>query len=51
MQFTRVPVLELPRDGSMPQHTLTLRRDYTSDSDTQIPSTVLVKPSDEESNL
>jgi len=48
MQFTRVPALGPP---SVPRHVLMIRRDSTSDSDTQIPSTVFIKPSDEKRSL
>jgi hypothetical protein len=51
MQFTRVPALGPPRDGSVTRHVLTIRHDSTSDFDAQTPSTVYMKPSDEESNL
>ena len=50
-QFARVPALGSLRDGGEPGHMLTIRRDYTSDSEAQIPSTVLMKPSDEEMDL
>jgi hypothetical protein len=46
IQFTRVPAVGPPRDGSLPLHgMLTIRRDSTHDSTndpvTQIPSTNL----------
>jgi len=49
MQFTSVPAPGSPTDGGVPEHVLTIRRDYTSDS--QTPSTVYMKPSDEERSL
>jgi hypothetical protein len=51
MYVTRVPALGSPTDGGVPEHVLTIRRDYTSDSETQTPPTVYVKSSDEVRNL
>jgi hypothetical protein len=51
MYATRVPALGSPTDGDVPEHVLTIRRDHTSDSETQTPSTVFVKPPDEQRNL
>ena len=44
MQFARDPALVLP---SKPQHVYMIDREYVSDSDTQVPSTVFMKISDE----
>jgi len=40
-----------PRDCSTPRHVFTIHREYASDSDTQVPSTVFMKTSDEEKSL
>ena len=48
MQFTRDPGLVPP---SIPQHVYRIGREYVSDSDTQVPSTVFMNISDEEKNL
>ena len=52
MYAARVPALGSPADDiddGVPEHVLTIRRDYTNDSETETPSTV--KPSDEQRNL
>ncbi|KAH9058116.1 hypothetical protein EDB87DRAFT_952879 [Lactarius vividus] len=51
MQFTSGPALGPPRAGGMPRHVYTIRREYASDSDTQVPSTMFMKTSDEEKSL
>ncbi|KAN0129146.1 hypothetical protein V8E53_013017 [Lactarius tabidus] len=51
LQFARVPGLGPPRASGTPRHVVTIHREYTSDFVTQIPSTVLMKSSDEESSL
>ena len=51
MQFTSGPALGTPRAGNVPRHVYTIRRDYASDSDTQVPSTMFIKTSDEEKSL
>jgi hypothetical protein len=51
LQFERVPALGPARASSTPRHVVTIHREYTSDFVTQIPSTVLMKSSDEESSL
>ncbi|KAF8266937.1 hypothetical protein EI94DRAFT_1802332 [Lactarius quietus] len=50
MQFTSGPALGPTRAG-MPRHVYTIRREYASDSDTQVPSTMFIKTSDEEKSL
>ena len=49
MYAARVPTLGSPLDDGEPEHVLTIRRDYTNDSETETPSTV--KLSDEQTNL
>ena len=51
MQFKRGPTLGPPRAGSMTQHVVTIQREYTSDYDTETPSSAFMKTSDEEKNL
>ena len=51
MRYTRGPALGPPRAGSMPRQVVMIQREYTSDFDTQIPSTVFMESSDEEKSL
>ena len=51
MQFTRGPALGPLRAGSMPRQVVMIQREYTSDFDAQIPSTVFMESSDEEKSL
>ena len=51
MQFTSGPALGPPRAAGMPRHVYTIHREYASDSDTQVPSTMFMKTSDEEKSL
>ena len=54
MQFTSGPGLGPTRAGGVPRHVYTIRREYASDSDTQVPSTpstMFIKTSDEEKSL
>ena len=48
MQFASGPA---PVPPSMPQHVYKIGREYVSDSDTQVPSMVFMKISDEEKSL
>ena len=48
IQFTSDPALVPP---SIPQHVYKIGREYVSDSDTQVPSTVFMKVSSEEKSL
>ena len=49
MYVTRVPTIGSPTDGGVPEHVLTIRRGYMSDSETRTLSTV--RPSNEQRNL
>ena len=51
VQSTRSPALVPPRDDNMPRQLVTIQRKHTSDFDTPISSTALIKPSDEEKGL
>lgn len=51
MQFPRGPALGPPRPGSMLRQVVMIQREHMSDFDTQIPSTVFMKPSYEEKDL
>jgi len=50
-QFMGRPASGSPGDSGMPRHVFTIHREYASDSDTQIPSMVFMKTSDEEKSL
>jgi hypothetical protein len=51
MQFARVPALGPARASTTSRHVLTIHREYTSDFETQIPSTAFMRSSDEENRL
>ncbi|KAI9450400.1 hypothetical protein BJY52DRAFT_1356834 [Lactarius psammicola] len=52
MQFASGPALGPPSAGVMSRHVYMIHREYASDSDTQVPSTmVFMKTSDEEKSL
>ncbi|KAI9450398.1 hypothetical protein BJY52DRAFT_1356829 [Lactarius psammicola] len=52
MQFASGSALGPPSADAMPRHVYMIRREYASDSDTQVPSTmVFMKTSDEEMSL
>lgn len=51
MQFSNGSAFKPPTDGSTTRPVFTIHHEYTSDSDTQIPSSVFVKTSDEEKSF
>ena len=50
-QFVHGPAIGLPRDDNMARPVLTIHREYVTDCDAQIPTTVFMQSFDEEKRL
>ena len=48
IQFVHGPAIGLPRDDNMPQPVLAIHREYVTEFDAQIPTTVFMQSFDQE---